>query len=58
MALYAGMDLHSRNTFLGILDHKLKRVFQKRIRNELPLILKSGGKPTISCGRFLNSRSA
>ena len=39
MALYAGMDLHSRNTYLGILDHGLKRVFQKRIKNELPLIL-------------------
>ena len=39
MALYAGMDLHSRNTYLGILDHELKRVFDKRISNELPLIL-------------------
>ena len=39
MALYAGMDLHSRNTFTGILDHKFKRVFEKRIDNDLSLIL-------------------
>jgi transposase len=39
MALYAGMDLHSRNTYLGVLDHKFKRVFHKRLNNDLSLIL-------------------
>ena len=39
MAFYVGMDLHSSNTYLGILDHKLKRVFEKRVMNELPLML-------------------
>ena len=39
MALYAGMDLHSTNTYLGIMDDKYKRVFKKRLRNDLPLIL-------------------
>ena len=39
MALYAGMDLHSRNTYLGVLDHKFKRVFNKRLPNDLSLIL-------------------
>jgi transposase len=39
MALYAGMDLHSRNTYLGVLDHKFKRVFNKRLTNDLSLIL-------------------
>jgi transposase len=39
MALYAGMDLHSRNTYLGVLDHKFKRVFNKRLNNDLSLIL-------------------
>jgi transposase len=33
------MDLHSSNTYLGILDHNLKRVFEKRVMNELPLML-------------------
>lgn len=37
--LYAGMDLHSRNTYLGILDKNFKRVFKKRLNNDLPLIL-------------------
>jgi len=37
--LYAGMDLHSRNTYLGIMDKNFKRVFKKRLNNDLPLIL-------------------
>ena len=39
MELYAGMDLHSRNTYLGIMDGNLKRVFKKRVSNDLGLIL-------------------
>ena len=39
MALYAGMDLHSSNTYLGIMDDKFKRVFKKKLRNDLSLIL-------------------
>jgi transposase len=39
MALYAGMDLHSRNIYVGVLDHKFKRVFNKRLNNDLSLIL-------------------
>lgn len=32
--LYAGMDLHSRNTYIGIMDKdSKKRVFQKRVPN-------------------------
>ena len=30
MELYAGLDLHSRNTYIGILDNELKQVFKKR----------------------------
>ena len=39
MSLYAGMDLHSSNTYLGIMDDKFKRVFKKRLKNDLSLIL-------------------
>jgi transposase len=39
MSLYVGMDLHSRNTLVGVMDGDFNRVFQKRLRNELPLIL-------------------
>jgi len=39
MELYAGLDLHSRNTFVGILDRELTRVFKKRVRNNLEVIL-------------------
>jgi len=41
MQLYAGLDLHSRNTYIGIMDKELKRVFGKRVSNDLPLILKT-----------------
>jgi transposase len=41
MQLYAGLDLHSRNTYIGIMDNKFKRVYNKRVSNNLPLILKT-----------------
>ena len=39
MELYAGLDLHSRNTYIGILDKELTRVFKKRVPNNLEHIL-------------------
>jgi transposase len=39
MELYAGLDLHSRNTYIGIMDKEFKRVFSKRVSNNLPLII-------------------
>jgi transposase len=40
MELYAGMDLHSRNTFVGIMDKESKkRVYEKRLTNDLGIIL-------------------
>jgi hypothetical protein len=39
MELYAGMDLHSRNTFVGVIDSSFKRVFEKRVPNDLSLIV-------------------
>jgi len=41
MQLYAGLDLHSRNTYIGIMDKEFKRVFGKREANKLPVILKT-----------------
>jgi len=41
MQLYAGLDLHSRNTYIGIMDKEFKRIFGKRVPNKLPLILKT-----------------
>jgi transposase len=37
--LYVGMDLHSRNTFTGIMTKEFKRIFGKRLTNDLPVIL-------------------
>jgi transposase len=41
MELYSGLDLHSRNTYIGILDTDFKRVFKKRAPNDLDLILQT-----------------
>ena len=39
MKLYAGIDLHSSNCYLGIIDKQLDKIFGKRLRNSLPLII-------------------
>ena len=41
MELYSGLDLHSSNTFIGILDTDFKRIFKKRVSNNLGLILQT-----------------
>jgi hypothetical protein len=33
MELHAGLDLHSRNTYIGIMDKAFNRVFKKRVPN-------------------------
>jgi len=39
MNLYAGLDLHSSNTYIGVLDQQFNRIFKKRVSNDLDLIL-------------------
>jgi hypothetical protein len=39
MELYAGLDLHSRNTYIGIMYDAFYRVFKKRVSNDLDQIL-------------------
>lgn len=41
MELYAGMDLHSRNTYIGIMDKSFNRIFKKRVPNDLDQILQT-----------------
>jgi transposase len=38
MPIYVGIDLHSSNSYLGIIDHKNRRLFDKRLRNKLDII--------------------
>jgi len=40
MELYAGIDLHSSNSFIGIIGPNQKRIFGKRLPNDLDQILK------------------
>lgn len=39
MKLYGGLDLHSSNTYCGILDDQGQKIFARRFPNELPEIL-------------------
>jgi transposase len=41
MELYAGLDLHSSNTYIGIMDKAFNRVFKKRVPNDLERILET-----------------
>ena len=35
MELYSGIDLHSNNHYLSIIDENDSRIFQKRLKNDL-----------------------
>jgi transposase len=39
MELYAGIDLHSTSSYLGILDREDRRIFKKKLPNEPEVIL-------------------
>ena len=41
MELYAGLDLHSRNTYIWIMGETSIRVFKKRVSNDLDQILQT-----------------
>jgi predicted NBD/HSP70 family sugar kinase len=38
MGLYTGFDLHSSNTYVGIIDEDGKRIWKKKLRNDPSLI--------------------
>ena len=38
MGLYTGFDLHSTNSYVGIIDEDGKRVWKKKLRNDPSLI--------------------
>ena len=44
MGLYAGFDLHSNNSYLGIIDETGKRIFKKKLPNE-PATIKDTLRP-------------
>ena len=39
MEAYAGIDLHSNNSYLAIIDREDKRLYQKRLPNQADVIL-------------------
>lgn len=38
MDYYAGCDLHSNNTVIGIVDEEGKRIYQRRVKNSIQLV--------------------
>jgi len=41
MKLYCGIDLHSNNHYVSIIDEQDKRIYQKRLRNDLTITLQT-----------------
>ena len=41
MKLYAGIDLHSNNNFIGIINEEDQRIFQKRLPNRIEEVLQA-----------------
>lgn len=41
MQTYAGIDLHSSNSYIGVIDEHDRRLYSKRLHNELPCILQA-----------------
>jgi hypothetical protein len=41
MNLYTGLDLHSSNAYIRVLDPQFNRIFNKRVSNDLDLILET-----------------
>jgi transposase len=41
MKVYAGIDLHSSNNFIGIIDEQDQRLYQKRLPNRLERVLEA-----------------
>lgn len=41
MKVYAGIDLHSSNNFVGIIDEQDQRLYQKRLPNRLEVVLQA-----------------
>jgi transposase len=39
MSVYAGIDLHSTNSYVAVVDGEGKKVFKKKLRNDGPIIL-------------------
>ncbi len=39
MKVYAGIDLHSSNNYVGIIDEEDRRLYQKRLPNRLEDVL-------------------
>ncbi len=39
MELYAGIDLHSRNNYIGVINNQDKRLYSKRHRNQMTEVL-------------------
>ena len=37
---YVGIDLHSNNSYIAIINNDNRRIFKKKLKNDLPTLLK------------------
>ncbi len=53
MSHYCGIDLHSNNHVVVVIDEEDKRVFEKRLNNDLSLTLNALAQRFYPCHRCL-----
>jgi hypothetical protein len=58
MRLYAAFDLHSSNSYLGIVNENGKRTFKRRLRNEPEMIREVTSTPCSPCIDLRGQRSS
>ena len=39
MKVYAGIDLHSNNNYIGVIDEQDQRLFRKKLPNKIEIVL-------------------
>jgi len=55
MKVYAGIDLHSSNNYIGIIDEQDHRLYQKRLPNEITHIKQAKLGPHRTSRQFNSS---
>ena len=54
MKLYGGIDLHSNNNVISLLDENDRLIYERRLPNELDIILEAVLKPRNQANRRTN----
>ena len=52
MTLYGGIDLHSNNSYLCVIDEQDNRILEKRLDNDAPAIIPPFNPTKANCRRW------